>query len=149
MISYSIPCKNNLSSIFLFNFIKNELEQNNISDVKLIFDEDQKKLYIDTLKARIWVDIYNIETTLNDLKDTVLGESLILSCFPDKNEDDVLYYYMYDISSKSRDPETIKIMNKLAYVLSKSENSFILDDNGILVANKGIYLPDEIIKFIK
>jgi hypothetical protein len=56
---------------------------------------------------------------------------------------------MYDISSKSRDPETIKIMNKLAYVLSKSENSFILDDNGILVANKGIYLPDEIIKFIK
>jgi hypothetical protein len=96
----------------LFNFIKNELEQNNISDVKLIFDEDQKKLYIDTLKARIWVDIYNIETTLKDLKDTVLGESLILSCFPDKNEDDVLYYYMYDISSKSRDPETIKSMNK-------------------------------------
>lgn len=43
MISYSIPCKNNLSSNFLFNFIKNELEQNNISDVKLIFDEDQKK----------------------------------------------------------------------------------------------------------
>lgn len=149
MISYSIPCKNNLSSNFLFNFIKNELEQNNISDVKLIFDEDQKKIYIDTLKARVWVDIYNIETTLSDLKDTVLGESIILSCFPDKNEDDVLYCYMYDVSSKSRDPETIKIMNKLAYVLSKSENSFIFDDNGILVANKGIYLPDEIIKFTK
>ncbi|WP_434277745.1 hypothetical protein [Acinetobacter sp. CE-15] len=147
MISYSIPCKNNFSSIFLFNFIKNQLEQNNISDVKLIFDEDQKQLYIDTLKARVWVDIYNIETTLSDLKDTVLGKSLILSCFPDKKEDDVLYFYMYDIHSKSRDPETIKIMNKLAYVLSKSENSFIFDDNGIL-AGKCIYLPDEIGSFI-
>lgn len=147
MISYSIPCKNNFSSNFLFNFIKNQLEQNNISDVKLIFDEDQKQLYIDTLKARVWVDIYNIETTLSDLKDTVLGKSLILSCFPDKKEDDVLYFYMYDIRSKSRDPETIKIMNKLAYVLSKSENSFIFDDNGIL-AGKCIYLPDEIRIFI-
>lgn len=68
----------------MFNFIKNKLEQNNISDIKLIFDEDQKQLYIDTLKARIWVDIYNIETTLSDLKDTVLGESLILSYFPGK-----------------------------------------------------------------
>lgn len=95
MISYSIPCKNNFSS----NFIKNQLEQNNISDVKLIFDEDQKQLYIDTLKARVWVDIYNIETTLSDLKDTMLSKSLILSCFPDKNEDDVLYCYMYDVSS--------------------------------------------------
>ncbi|BAP36450.1 hypothetical protein [Acinetobacter guillouiae] len=147
MISYSIPCKNNFSSNFLFNFIKNQLEQNNISDVKLIFDEDQKQLYIDTLKARVWVDIYNIETTLSDLKDTVLGKSLILSCFPDKKENDVLYFYMYDICSKSRDPETIKIMNKLAYVLSKSENSFIFDDNGIL-AGKCIYLPDEIGSFI-
>ena len=147
MISYSIPCKNNFSSNFLFNFIKNQLEQNNISDVKLIFDEDQKQLYIDTLKARVWVDIYNIETTLSDLKDTDLGKSLILSCFSDKKEDDALYFYMYDIRSKSRDPETIKIMNKLAYVLSKSENSFIFDDNGIL-AGKRIYLPDEIGSFI-
>lgn len=147
MISYSIPYKNNFSSNFLFNFIKNQLEQNNISDVKLIFDEDQKQLYIDTLKARVWVDIYNIETTLSDLKDTMLSKSLILSCFPDKKENDVLYFYMYDIRSKSRDPETIKIMNKLAYVLSKSENSFIFDDNGIL-AGKCIYLPDEIGSFI-
>lgn len=54
---------------------------------------------------------------------------------------------MYDVSSKSRDPETIKIMNKLAYILSKSENSFIFDDNGIL-AGKCIYLPDEIRIFI-
>lgn len=149
MISYLIPCKNNFSSSFLFNFIETELEKNNIPDIKLIIDEDKKELYIDTLKARVWINIYNIETTLSDLKDTALDKLLISSHFPDKKEDDVLYNYMYDISSKSRDFETVNILNKLAYVLSKYENSFIFDDNGILIANKGIYFPEEMMEFTK
>ncbi|AYO55246.1 hypothetical protein [Acinetobacter wuhouensis] len=147
MISLSIPCNKYVSSEKLFQLISLKLVEMNMAEIILKFDGNL--LYIDSFEARVWIDIFNIETTLSDLKDTASGELLILSNFLDKNEDDVLYKYMYDISSKSRDFETLNIMNKLAFLLSKYENSFIFDDNGLLGANKGIYSPEEMMEFIK
>ncbi|MFX5480857.1 hypothetical protein ABTD95_19665, partial [Acinetobacter baumannii] len=84
---------------------------NKISGLTLNIEDDL--LFVDSLKARVWIDVLNVETTKQDL-----------SCFNSlnfeisKDSGAVLFKYLYDISAKRRDSETLSIMVKLAYILS-------------------------------
>lgn len=140
MISFSVPCKDDKQPIEILEEIYNFISDNKIGGLTLNIEDDL--LFVDFLKARVWIDILNVETIKQDL-----------SCFNglnfeiNKNSGEVLYQYLYDINAKRRDSETLSIMVKLAYILSKIERSFIYNDNGLL-DGKEVYLSNEFEKFI-
>lgn len=140
MTSFSVPCNVNKPPIEVLEKISNFISDNKISGLTLNIEDDL--LFVDSLKARVWIDILNVETTKQDL---ICFNSLNFEISKDSGE--VLYQYLYDISAKRRDSETLSIMVKLAYFLSKIEGSFIYNDNGLL-DGKEVYLSNEFEKFI-
>lgn len=118
-----------------------------MNGVDLYFDEEHSLSYVDSTKARIWIDIFEMETNFKDIDFLHNNEFYTQEIFLNKKDDDILYRYIFSVNSKSRDMGIISIMNKLAYIFSKSENSFVFNDNGIL-PKKDIYFPNEIKEFI-
>ncbi|WP_262010666.1 hypothetical protein [Acinetobacter baumannii] len=141
MISFSVPYKVNKPPIEVLEKISNFISDNKMGGLTLNIEDDL--LFVDSLKARVWIDILNVETIKQDL---ICFNSLNFEISEDSGE--VLYQYLYDISAKRRDSETLSIMVKLAYILSKIEGSFIYNDNGLL-DGKEVYLSNEMEKFIQ